>query len=102
MFFKRKYKRFSEPDNTAVFTTTFVVREQRPITYVTHEEDDGAWQFFSDDKFEDFEQVAMIVSLAEIVKMDPTLVELADMPVGHFAERNGKNGSWTIKVKKPF
>jgi hypothetical protein len=54
-------KVFKEPLNTAVFTTQYVIEENKGITYVTHDADDGAWQFFSDDKFEDFEKVAKVV-----------------------------------------
>ncbi len=79
MFFKNR-KKFQEADNTAVFTTKYVIRDKNPITYVTHEEEDGAWQFFSSDEFENFEEVAMIVGLGEIVAADPSLLELADMP----------------------
>lgn len=41
--------------DTAVFTTKFVLDDKTTITYVTHEIEDGAWQFFSDDSFENFE-----------------------------------------------
>jgi hypothetical protein len=73
MFFKKKQKKFQEPGNTAVFTTKYVIRDKKPITYVTHDEEDGAWQFFSSDEFENFEEVAMVVALAEIVAIDPSL-----------------------------
>ncbi|MFT4857894.1 MAG: hypothetical protein ACI9UV_002070 [Algoriphagus sp.] len=40
--------------DTAVFTTTFILFENKPITIVIHEIEDGAWQFFNDDEFENF------------------------------------------------
>ena len=83
--------------DTAVFTTKFVLEDNKVITYVTHEIEDGAWQFFSDDEFENFETVAKIVGLNEIMDKDPTLKELADMKPGHIATRRDKGDKWTIK-----
>lgn len=100
MFFRKKKKKFKEADNTAVFTTKYVVQDKRPITYVTHEEEDGAWQFFSSDKFEHYEEVAMIVGLGQIVSLDPSLLELSDMPQGHYAIRDSVNDKWIIKPKE--
>ena len=97
-------KEFKDPPNTAVFTTKFVIKNNRAITYVAHDEDDGAWQFFSDDEFDIYEDVAMLVGLYEIVGHDPTLLELADLPLGQYATRKNKNDKWTngqyIKNKK--
>jgi hypothetical protein len=103
VFFKKKQKKFREPDATAVFTTRYVINDTRPITYVTHEEEDGAWQFFSSDEFDDFGKVAMVVALKEILALDPSLLQLADMPVGHYAVRETSDHNWIIKkrVKQP-
>ena len=97
MFFKKKQKKFKEADNTAVFTTKYVIREGKPITYVTHEVEDGAWQFLSSDEFENFAEVIMIVGLGEIVALDPSLLDLADMPVGYYAIRETVNDKWSIR-----
>lgn len=89
-------KKFNEADNTAVFTTTFVIRSKKDITYVTHEKEDRAWQFFSNDNFDNFEDVAMVVGLGEILKIDGTLLDLADLPEGFSAKRNFKGDKWVI------
>lgn len=86
----------STPD-TAVFTTKFVLEDNSTITYVTHDIEDGAWQFFSDDEFENFESVAKIVGLKEIMDIDPTLTELINMEPGYIATRKNKGDKWTIK-----
>lgn len=86
----------SEPQDIAVFTTTFVLDGKKRITYVSRELEDGAWLFFSDDEFDDFEAVVKIVGFKEIMKMDPTLKELVDMEPGYFATRTGKGGAWEI------
>ena len=36
---------FTDPENLAVFTLARVVRGESPILRVTHDEDDGGWQF---------------------------------------------------------
>lgn len=90
-------KQFSDAPNTAVYTTKFVLNEKKAITYVTHEAEDGAWQFFSSDNFDSFEEVAKIVSLEQILKMDPTLSELADLPLGYIATRKDLKDKWKIK-----
>jgi hypothetical protein len=93
-------KRIKELENStdiAVFTTKFVLEDNKTITYVTHDIEDGAWQFFSEDEFENFESVAKIVGLKEIMDKDPTLKELADMEPGHTATRKFKGDKWTIE-----
>jgi hypothetical protein len=83
--------------DTAVFTTRFVLEENKTITYVTHELEDGAWQFFSDDEFDNFEEVAKIVGLQEIFEIDESLLKIADLPLGFCATRKDKSDNWTIR-----
>jgi hypothetical protein len=93
-------KKFKESYNTAVFTTKFVTTDKKDITKVTHEKEDGAWQFFSNDHFDNFEDVAKIVGLGEIIKMDSSILELADMKDGYVAHRNSKSDKWIIEESK--
>lgn len=90
-------KRFIESDNTAVFTTKFVIIDKKEITRVTHYKEDGAWEFFSNDHFDNFEDVAKIVGLGQILKMDSSILELADMEEGYVAHRKSKSDKWEIK-----
>ncbi|TRX15894.1 DUF2185 domain-containing protein [Flavobacterium franklandianum] len=89
-------KEFKDPLNTAVFTTKYVIEENKDITYVTHELEDGSWQFFSDDKFEDFTKVALLVSIENIIKRDKTVLEIADLPLGCYAKRKNRTEKWEI------
>lgn len=89
-------KKFEDTLNTAVFTTKFVVKDRKDITYVTHDSEDGAWQFFSNDDFDNYEEVAMLVSLDEIIKIDKTVIEIADLPLGYFATRKTTKDNWMI------
>lgn len=88
--------------DTAVFTTRFVIEDGNPITYVSHEEEDGAWQFFSGDPFLDFESVARIVSLGELVQLDPSIEDVVlNLEEGFFASREFIGDKWKIqKISK--
>ena len=83
--------------DTAVFTTRFVIEDKKTITYVTHEIEDGAWQFFSDDKFDDFESVVKVVGLREIINLDPSIIELVEMSEGFIATRNDRLDNWVVR-----
>jgi hypothetical protein len=91
-------KIFKDPLNTAVFTTKYVVREKREITLVTHDIDDGAWQFLSNDINDP--EFAMVVSFGEIIDIDKTVLEIADLPEGCTATRKSKNDEWVINSGK--
>ena len=92
--------KFHEKENTAVFTTKYVLEDIHLITYVSHDIEDGAWQFFSEDEDVDIDIEARLVSLGEIVTLDPTLMELCDLPCGFFAYREDKSENWTIEKQK--
>ena len=74
---------FSDPPDTACFTCRHVLDEHRPILYVSHDED-GCWQFLCGEShtLED----ARIVSLADILQIDGSVADLADLDRGEYAE----------------
>lgn len=92
MNYMKKY--FVESLNTAVFTTKSVLEKNAPILYVFHYEEDGAWQFSGEEECseEDFR----VISLEEIINIDKSLLELADLPLGAKAYRKDKNSNWII------
>ncbi len=83
---------FADPKNVAVFTTKQVMRLGQPILHVSHDEDDGAWQFHTGVE-QLSENDAMIVALSEIVEHDQSISELADLPCGWFADRDAVGNS---------
>ena len=89
-------KKFPDDLKTPVFTTKYVVTDKKEITYVSHDADDGSWEFLSDDIIKDYVPVAKVISLEQMIKIDPTLLELADMPLGYFANRKTKKDKWVI------
>jgi hypothetical protein len=83
---------FTDPPNVAVFTTRQVVREAQPILRVTHDAGDGSWQFLTGGRVQ--LKDAMIVSLLSMVRRDPSLAELGDLPRGWQARRKQPGGAW--------
>jgi len=60
---------------------------------VTHDEDNGMWQFLCGDNSHS-EEDARIISLEEAVSIDPSINELHDMPPGIGAERSSRAAEW--------
>lgn len=85
---------FADPPNVAVFATSDVMDRNLPIVHVTHDEDDGAWQFHSANGAPDDPGEHRLVALEEIVKLDPSIIELADLPCGWRAVRDRRGGPW--------
>jgi hypothetical protein len=83
---------FHDPPNLAVITLSQIIELGHPILYVSHDSDDGGWQFLhgGDVQMQD----ARVVALREIVERDPTLLELADLPLGWYAWRSSVSEPW--------
>ena len=83
---------FPDPKNTAVFSTEEVTSRNYPILYVSHDLDDGAWQFHSGEEVRN--SAPKIVALYEIVQIDPSVNALADLPIGWIATRKSPESPW--------
>ena len=59
---------------------------------MTHDAEDGCWQFLDGEHV--FENEAVVVSLGEMVQFDPSLVALADLPAGGYAWRAASERPW--------
>lgn len=70
-----------------------------PILEVSHEEEDGAWQFHSGQTVTTKD--LMIVGLDEIVRLDPSIAELADLPLGWQAQRQSIKEPWVREPQPP-
>jgi hypothetical protein len=83
--------RFHEEKNRAVFTTRQVLDGTYPILLVSHD-DEGEWQFLcgTTNRPED----GKIVCLADVVAQHPAVLELADLPIGWRAIRDGADEPW--------
>lgn len=83
---------FKEARTVAVFTTNDVLQVGQWIQTVFHNDDDGAWQFFSQAGPEAGEP--MTSTLETIFKLDPSVGELANLPEGWLAWRDAPNAPW--------
>src|SRR4030095_14566848 len=93
-------KKFKDSLNTAVFTTKFVIVDKKDITLVRHEPGDGAWTFFSNDEYENYEAVAKVIGLGQIIEIDSTILEIADLPQGYYASRKSRKDTWKVEKLK--
>jgi hypothetical protein len=82
--------KFREEKNVAVFTTQQVLAGL-PILRVIHEAN-GDWQFLCDTTYELDD--LKVVALEELVKRDPTLNELFQLPFGWQAQRVAASADW--------
>lgn len=89
---------FRDPPSVAVVVRRGVVENGDWIAYVTHDADDGGWQFHNNDQTPPKESDALVLGLGEVVKIDPTILALADLPLGWHAWRSSRNSPW-IRAK---
>jgi hypothetical protein len=83
---------FNDPPNVAVVTVRQIVREKKPALLVYHDIEDGGWQFLTGGEFS--MEDALLVSLENVVALDPSLSELADLPLGWRAVRKSPSDQW--------
>ena len=92
---------FSNPPNVAVFVDRGIVTRGDWIAYVSHDEDDGSWQFHNSEPGPVEDGDIMIVSLQNVVKRDESILELADLPEGWHAWRSSKSSPWQRAKSRP-
>ncbi len=78
--------------NIYVFTTKYVLEKKSPILFVSHEEN-GDWQFLGPESNLK-EDAARIVSLSEILDVDPSLNEILNLPFGKEIKRDKIGSEW--------
>ena len=88
---------FTERKDCTVFTLRSIIFGGKPILHVTHDREDGAWQFLGWENAD--ESDVALVALAEILELDPTVKLLADLPLGWHAWRQNTANSW---VREPL
>lgn len=71
---------FYDAPNTATITCCHILENGEPILYVSHDEDDGMWQFLCGKAHETDE--AKLVSLKSVFDLDNSVGILKDMPCG--------------------
>lgn len=86
---------FADPPNVAVFTSKSIIEGRDWVHYVSHDEEDGAWQFHPYGGFATVAESA-IVGLGTMLEIDPSLAALAELPLGWYAWRDVRDGEWQV------
>ena len=71
-----------------------MVDEKFPILFVSHDADDGAWQFLCNVHEHDDDDI-QVVSLRSVAALDPSLQTIAGLPLGVTATRESLTETWT-------
>lgn len=86
---------FDQPRNAAAKTTVQVLMNGSPILQVTHYEADHSWTFLCGTTAS--EKDGRMVAMEEAVELDPTLLEIAELPPGWSAWRKKVGSQWNRK-----
>ena len=89
-------RNWDDPDDIAVATTQEVIDGKLPVVFVSRDsgcvDGMGGWQFLDGAPTDD--RPPTCVAKEELLRLDPTLAEVTDLPVGWYAEREIKGGPW--------
>ena len=88
---------FDQARNAAAITLRRIVDGERPILVVSHDEDDHGWQFL--DGLDIAEADAAVVAMEEVAKLDPSVLEVADLPPGFRAYRMSREHAWVREAR---
>lgn len=91
------------PENLGTVACSCVVSGARPVLFVSH--CGGDWQMYCHWRNHDFDspgivQELQVVHVALLVRRDPGLEAMADLPTDMAAERTQVGGSWEIYEDK--
>lgn len=89
-------KTFCIQPETMVVTSTYVTEMRLPILEVSHEDDEeggSLWQFHCGNGDYSMERM-QLVRLETVLAIDPSVVDVADLPVGATAKRRAKGLPW--------
>ena len=77
-----------------------VLDGSEPILLVTHDSEDHGWQFIGSSGASSAD--LKIVALEEIVQLDPTVLEVADLEPGWQAVRDSVGNPWMRRLRPPI
>ncbi|KAB8039434.1 hypothetical protein GCL60_04055 [Silvanigrella paludirubra] len=95
---KDKFWPFNDEPNVMVITSKNILERKTEILTISHDEDDGMWQFLDNSDLN--EDDARILSLKEICEIDETVKELANLPLGWHAWRERRGSTWYKKINR--
>ena len=89
--------KFPDDPHARVFLSETVNKGTEPVTFVLHDAEDGAWQFLGNSMSDGGGPV--ISCFHHPIDRDPSLAELADLPLGWYAERGRVGEPWTRRKR---
>lgn len=90
---------FKEAANIATFVSKHLFSGD-PICYAYHDWEDGSWQFLPNRGTQQSD--VMLVCLEDVYKLDTSIGELADLPPGWMAKRDGPFSPWSRSKDHPY
>lgn len=95
---KRQSFPFADAPDTAVIICCHSISGEQPILYVSHDAEDGMWQFLCGRSHETAD--ARLVSLKEVFELDHSIGVLADMPCGYCVARKTTEDDWVTAKQR--
>ena len=93
---------FGITEDTVVVTSDYVTKDHLPILEVSHEDDEeggSLWQFHCGNDDYSMEKM-QLVRIDTITSIDPSVVDVADLPLGQTVRRDAVGSPW-IRVSPP-
>jgi len=91
--------KFPDPPHTGVYLSETVHNGTEPVTYVSHDAEDGAWQFLGDSMADG--GGPLLCCFHHPIDSDSTLAQLADLPLGWYAQRSKVGEPWVRNEHSP-
>jgi len=82
-------------ENTACITCKHVVSKTHPILLAALDED--GWQFLCGTEGHTVAEDGRVIGMGTALKLEPSLKELEDLPVGYIATKKSKESKWHIR-----
>ncbi|MBI3478687.1 MAG: DUF4262 domain-containing protein [Acidobacteria bacterium] len=90
--------KFPDPPHTGVYLSKTVNEGTEPVTFVSHDAEDGAWQLLGNSMSG---PGGVISCFHHPIDRDPSIAELADLPLGWYAERDKIGEPWVRRKREP-
>jgi hypothetical protein len=87
---------WNHPYNVAVITIPEIADGKKPILLVTHDAGHGGWQFMPGGDISGIKPLA--IEKEEILRIDPSLEEITDLPIGWRAVRETSKSEWVKEL----
>ncbi len=90
---------FADPPNTVSYSTALVARQGYPVLRVSHDWD-GDWQFL--DATTERPGECVLLCMGCVFERDPSLREVASLPIGWSAARPAPGADWQCWEMEPW